>query len=174
MADTPRQLTALQALLADNTAGDISPQDLRDFLVTALGTYAIIYVDDGAVEQAAIGVAPALLVNWAIDGPDDGITADQANNKIILDIAGKYLVMFQVSFTGTGNTEFEFELYVDAVATGYRCSRKLGAGGDVGSASFLGLVDASALDDLEVYVNADGAAKAITVQDAQLYAKFIG
>ena len=174
MADTPRQLTALKALLADNTAGAISPQDLRDFLVTALGTYAIISVDSGAVEQAAVGVAPALLVNWVTNGPDNGITADAANDKIILDIAGKYLVMLQVSFTGTGSTEFEFELYVNSVATGYRCSRKLGATGDVGSASLLGIVDASALHDLEVYVNADGAAKAITVQDAQLYAKFIG
>jgi hypothetical protein len=34
MADTQRTLAALQTLLADNTAGDISAQDLRDFLVT--------------------------------------------------------------------------------------------------------------------------------------------
>ena len=34
MVDTARTLAALQALLADNVAGDISPQDLRDFLVS--------------------------------------------------------------------------------------------------------------------------------------------
>lgn len=34
MADTIRTIAALQALLADNTAGNISPQDLRDMLVT--------------------------------------------------------------------------------------------------------------------------------------------
>lgn len=34
MPDTPRTLAALQALLADNTAGDISAQDIRDFLVS--------------------------------------------------------------------------------------------------------------------------------------------
>ena len=33
MADTARTLAALQALLADNTSGDISPQDVRDMLV---------------------------------------------------------------------------------------------------------------------------------------------
>ncbi len=34
MVDTVRTLAALQALLADNTAGDISPQDVRDMLVS--------------------------------------------------------------------------------------------------------------------------------------------
>jgi len=36
MADTPRTRAALQTLLADNNSGEISAQDLRDFLVTAL------------------------------------------------------------------------------------------------------------------------------------------
>lgn len=34
MADTARTLAALQTLFADNTSGDISAQDLRDFLVS--------------------------------------------------------------------------------------------------------------------------------------------
>lgn len=36
MTDTVRSLAALQSLLADNTGGAISPQDVRDFLITAL------------------------------------------------------------------------------------------------------------------------------------------
>jgi len=36
MVDTVRTVAALQALLADNTNGDISPQDLRDLLVSAM------------------------------------------------------------------------------------------------------------------------------------------
>jgi hypothetical protein len=36
MADTVRTLAAIQALLADNTDGHISPQDLRDAIVTAM------------------------------------------------------------------------------------------------------------------------------------------
>ena len=35
MVDTVRTLAALQTLLADNSAGDISAQDIRDFLVSA-------------------------------------------------------------------------------------------------------------------------------------------
>lgn len=44
MADTQRSLADLQALFADNTTGNISPQDLRDFLLTMVsehGGYAI-------------------------------------------------------------------------------------------------------------------------------------
>ena len=37
MADTIRTLSALQTLLADNTAGDISAQDARDVLVSVYG-----------------------------------------------------------------------------------------------------------------------------------------
>jgi hypothetical protein len=36
MADTQRTRAALQALLADNVTGQISPQDLRDFLVSIM------------------------------------------------------------------------------------------------------------------------------------------
>lgn len=35
MADTVRELSALQALLADNIAKNVSAQDVRDFLVSA-------------------------------------------------------------------------------------------------------------------------------------------
>lgn len=38
MVDTIRTMAALQALLADNTSGDISPQDVRDFLVSTYNT----------------------------------------------------------------------------------------------------------------------------------------
>lgn len=36
MADTHRERSALVALLADNTAGDISAQDIRDWLLSTL------------------------------------------------------------------------------------------------------------------------------------------
>ena len=36
MVDTARSLAALQVLLADNVSGDISPQDVRDLLVSVV------------------------------------------------------------------------------------------------------------------------------------------
>ena len=43
MADTIRTVAALQALLADNATGDISPQDLRDMLVSTTNAYQQLY-----------------------------------------------------------------------------------------------------------------------------------
>ena len=40
MPDTQRTLAALQALLADNVGEDVSPQDVRDFLVSSFPTVA--------------------------------------------------------------------------------------------------------------------------------------
>jgi len=41
MADTKRLLSALQTLLADNTDGLISAQDLRDMLVSVMGSQVV-------------------------------------------------------------------------------------------------------------------------------------
>ena len=46
MADTQRTRAALRALFADNVTGQISPQDLRDFLVTVMETPEFSYAGD--------------------------------------------------------------------------------------------------------------------------------
>ena len=46
MADTERTLAALQALFPDNSSGEISPQDLRDFLISAVLKLEIIEIRD--------------------------------------------------------------------------------------------------------------------------------
>jgi len=53
MADTRRSLSALQTLLADNTTGAISPQDVRDLLVSASPPYGSIYVSTAAATTIA-------------------------------------------------------------------------------------------------------------------------
>lgn len=56
MADTVRTIAALQALLADNTEGDISPQDLRDMLVSLDDGGWVDYVDTQYTEAAPFSV----------------------------------------------------------------------------------------------------------------------
>ena len=175
MADTARSLSDLQALFADNDSGDISPQDLRDYLVSALGGYAEIYVNAGSTAQGSIDTTPVLLENWGTDGDESGIDADSANDKISLDIAGRYLVNFNASFNGDNLTVFEFELYVGGVATGRRsCPSAFGPSLQT-TAGISAILNATAGQDLEVYVNASaGSGKSITLTDAQLCAKLIG
>ena len=69
MADTKRTLSALQALFADNTTKQISPQKLRDFLVSAYGSGYVTAVTGTPYSVGAdddvllINVASASTVN---------------------------------------------------------------------------------------------------------------
>ena len=51
MADTIRTRASLLTLLADNATGDISANDVRDFLVSTFGVYGAIYIKDGSTAQ---------------------------------------------------------------------------------------------------------------------------
>lgn len=62
MADTNRSLSALQALLADNNAGDISPQDVRDFLFSMkrpMGSYYITSASQTSISSQSTPVKAA-------------------------------------------------------------------------------------------------------------------
>lgn len=162
MPDTARTLAALQALLADNVTGDINPQDVRDFLVSTLGEYAQIYVHDGAAAQS-FTTAPSKMTGFTTNGPAGGnMTADAANDKIIIGTDGDYKVDFQISFSGAVNEMFEFHARVNGVEqVNGALKRKLSAGGDEGSASFTCILSGlSTADDIEIYGesgNAGGA-----------------
>lgn len=54
MADTERTLSALQTLLADNTSGAISAQDLRDFLVSAAPRVASYYISSSSATTISV------------------------------------------------------------------------------------------------------------------------
>lgn len=54
MADTQRTQTALAALLADNTAGDISAQDVRDFLLSTKPSIGELYFSSPAATTITV------------------------------------------------------------------------------------------------------------------------
>ena len=57
MPDTLRTIAALQAILADNTTGQISPQDLRDMLVSLADTGWADYADTQYTSGSPFSVA---------------------------------------------------------------------------------------------------------------------
>jgi len=169
MADTRRSLTDLLALLADNTSRAISPQDLRDALVSAHGTYGMMYTKDGSTAQGSIGTSFAQLTGFAVDGLSGGTTPANATDDITVGTDGVYAVMLQASFTGTAATEFTLNLHVNDAEGVFQCSQMLDAAGAVVSGSVFGLLSLSATDDVSVYVKADGASKSITIEDLQMF-----
>lgn len=175
MVDTVRTLAALQALFADNVIEDISPQDLRDFLVSALGVYAIIYVNDGAVAQTGVTTTAVLMTGFDTNGINSDATPDHTGDKITINTDGDYLCVFQCSFSGDNNTTFIFHIRIDSVAQPFGAHRKLNASGDSGSGIALGLLTLSATDVVTVFVESDsGGGAAFTPIDASLTVLRIG
>ena len=165
MADTIRTKAACLALLPDNTAGDISPQDLRDTVVSLFGVYGCLYTKDGSTAQTGVGTTPAKFTGFASDGAANGTTVSNANDKITISSGsdGTFLVFFHCSFSGTANTKFTFALRKNGAEGNFLYERKLGATGDVGDAVLFGPVESVvATDYFEIYVEADGASKSIT------------
>ncbi len=69
MVDTIRSLTALQALLADNTTGDISPQDVRDLLVS---THPGLFYQPATIGEYDDYFTADNSSNWTTIAPDTG------------------------------------------------------------------------------------------------------
>jgi hypothetical protein len=109
MADTARTLAALQTLLADNSNGDISPQDLRDMLLSlantadgggGLGLPTFAALDAGRMRES---LTPA-----DVDA--------QHNTLTVAQIVGGIVV--HTSVTGGGNVTTDTAVNIVAGATG--------------------------------------------------------
>ena len=118
---------------------------------------------------------PVLLTAWNTDGLSSGITVSSSTGKMTVDNAGIYEVDLSISFSGTLSKTFVFEIYHDDVsasptptATGFKMSRKLGTGGDVGSASLTGLISLAANDSIMIYFSSTDGGSSITVHQSQL------
>lgn len=169
MADTIRSRAALLTLLADNSTGAISPQDLRDTVVSLHGVYGALYVADGATAQTGITTTPAKLTGFAANGPSAGATPDHTNDQLTVGTDGVYLVWFAVSATGTAATLFQFRLRVGGVENNFGGRLEFNATPDEAQTSFVALVSLSAGDVLTVYVESDaGGGASLTVHDASL------
>ena len=132
--------------------------------------FAEIYIKDGSTAQNGLGTTPVLMENWAADGESESSTPDFANNKITVGTTGIYKVHLSLSFSGTANAEFQAFVRIDGVESVLGLQRKMGSGGDIGSANTTGLLSLTAGEDITVYIETDdgGAGDAITAVQAHL------
>lgn len=167
---TNKQITQLPTITPDaadelavyDVSGSLTGKAAISDLVGAGGAEAAIYTARGSTPQTGIGTSFVKLTGFANDGVSDGATADQANNRVTVDIAGTYQISLDVSFSGTLSTTFSFEIYVNGASVDIGMQRKLGTGGDVGIGACGRPVAIGAGQDVEVYVKADGSSKSIT------------
>jgi hypothetical protein len=99
MADTIRDRAAVIALLADNTSGDISPQDLRDFLVSTWGLYGALSFYNKSATQS-LNTTPATIVAFDTTGGSDGTSVSTGSHNITVSSGGVWQVETHMTLSG--------------------------------------------------------------------------
>jgi len=182
MANTKWTAASLVATVADTdqvlkvTDPGGTPASERLTVATLLGrAYGELYVSAGASGQSLTTSIWNDITQWASNGASLNTTPDHTNDIITLDVTGFYLVMIQMSFSGSNNAEFTMRAKWNGTGQDQvRCQRKLSSGGDVGSATAMGVVDVTtASTDLELEVYPDGN-HTFTLVDGTMFCCKIG
>ena len=146
--------------------------------LTYPGIFGGIYVHDAAAVQAIPnGVTYTKLTCYVGNGPSSDVTPDAANDKITLTVAGYYLVNCSLNFSAGNNKIFRMAPFLGGVEQdAIHIVRKIGTAGDVGSASFSGILTVAAVPvDLDVRARHDDAAPInITMAYSNLSVHYVG
>lgn len=121
MADTIRSLSELNALLADNTSGSISPQDVRDLMVSQM-----VHAEIGSQGQTQ----ETLGTGWQAVKLDiagafaRGVAADTTNHKITgTPVLLKAEVACEIVFRGGDGVNYEFAVFKNPDGTPEQLTR---------------------------------------------------
>jgi len=112
------------------------------------------------------------------DGLSNLCTPDHTENHITIVKAGVYKVNVSIAFSGTGGVDWMFSLFKNNGSTEFpnvHTNRKLGSGGDIGSASMCGLVTFAVGDTVEVWgEHGAGVNKDLVMQDCNISLSMLG
>jgi len=177
MADSILSRADALALLTP-AAASISTQDVRDVEVSRSQYAGILFSNFGA-PASILGVTTTAekITVFDTNANAAGITPDQANDRLVVLVAGDYLVSIGSSFGGDSATVFDFIAYGGPsgapVATECKFRRKLGTGGsgDIGRAAAQAIVPLNAGDVIECWIASDsGAGKDAAIANLTLTA----
>lgn len=168
MADTIRALDALLALFPDNTSGDITPQDVRDMLVSLAPGHCMGNITAPAATTLA-----------------DTSTWVQVDGTYALGASARNWTMAtngQFVYTGDGDRDADVNVAFSILAAGVNVvsewtiakngtpipdaliQRKISTGSDVGAAALCAHVDVATNDYISIMCRNTTAASSLTAQ----------
>ena len=171
MADTIRtRATLLASLFQDAQVAGISPQDMRDLIVSQRGVYGSMSVDSPAgAANTSIQTTFVLLDFWDTVGPGAGV-AVEVDSNYDMDVNsggdGIFRLHFTMCFTGTTSTDYTGRFFKNGVETDFGFRLETGATAGIASVSAHGFISLVAGDLITFKVKADGATKALTAHTA--------
>jgi len=199
MADTRRTRAYLLATsFPDNTVGSISAQDMRDMVVSSMGSYANINSNsgDGTPVAQAVANATTVTLDWSTgssgaNGSDDtdgstyGASADYVNDRIRIYTKGLFMAQMNISYKqGTaGNVLWTWLLATQAdggavVESNFKVQRLLGSTSEAAAIAAGGIIDTTGhttYSDLLVRLRHDsGSSQNMLLQYGQLNVVRVG
>jgi len=163
-------LSAVIALLPDNTSGEISPQDLRDFLVSIWGVYGALSVYNNGSAQS-LNTTPAKITAFSINGGGAGTTASESSDQITIDTDGVFLVHFTATISAmTANTLYSYHIAKNGTrVSGASAAVNVQSTNDVANVAITYVVSCAATDIITILGESDnGSGVNQTVKHAQL------
>ena len=155
MTDTIRTKSELLSKINDNSTEDISPQDLRDWLLSfrVFGEIGVIG-NTQAINPLGSGfnVVP---LNQA--GPNECIVVDTANYLLQVPVAGRYRIEYAFTWSGTANVLYEFAVLKNG-STINRTQRQdtVSSAQERRNISGSATVDFIATDEIKLAVSSEG------------------
>lgn len=136
------------------------------------GDYGVLYVtgNSGGTPQS-ISTSYVLINQLVTEGISNNTTLDTSTTfDITITNPGNYHCVCDISFSGTASTTFDVAVHKNGtIDNSGHFQRKLGTGGDVGSASFNTLLTGAAGDSFDIRVKADGATKNFLIHEGSFY-----
>lgn len=175
MAETQRTISDLQTLLADNTSGDISPQDSRDVMETLRAGHAEIYIATPAATTFTDSTSYEVVAGtWALSSGAYNWTMDVNGQLKYTGVANRMVhIAVSISMSSSANQMIP---YVAVAKNGTRLVpstiiRKMGSAGDIGSTALHAFTSVATDNYLEIIVRNSTwtAAQTITLDTANLF-----
>jgi hypothetical protein len=185
-SSTPGSLTATKPsganypvevglILSATGTSDVMYVHLKDPLDSSdvVGTYGEVYVNGNATGTSIPSQNSWVqFTNFNTNGISRGATPDHTNDHITISETGVYKVEVSASFSGSSSQTYEIQAFKNNGTTGFtniHLERKIGTGGDIGAAQCGGLVDLTATDTVEVWVQCTSTTgTTLTLRDANL------
>lgn len=174
MVDTVRSIAELQALFANNIAGDISPQDLRDFLVSAAPPHGTI---------SLLASAPTTIINpgdyvkmagtTVLSTGSTGFDMPQDGRLRFIHVSPRHLhIAVTVAMASSGpNNAIGLKVAKNGVVLDNSMTRRfLATGSDVGSTALHADIPAVTNDYLELFVTNETDTDTVTIEELYFYA----
>lgn len=162
MTQTERTITEINTALQDNVAGDITPEDMRDAVGSAMGGYASVALAGASAVLSAVAQIPLVITQYdtveaqSLDENTDGAQANAGTGLLTAGVAGVYAVSFYASYSLNQNNRLaSFRAFLNGIAGDPEFERFTSTGADVGGVSLTAIVPLAAGDTVEMRVSQD-------------------